>query len=66
MSNTPPWVSFTFFKLYKWYQIAQSVSCIVNIANIAELKLTFKCENWGRDFRKDGDFLREEGRIYSI
>ena len=23
--NTPPWVFFTFFKLYKWYQIAQSV-----------------------------------------
>ena len=21
--NTPPWVSFTLFKLYKWYQIAQ-------------------------------------------
>ena len=25
-SNTPPWVFFTFFKLQKWYQIAQSVS----------------------------------------
>ena len=25
-SNTPPWVFFTFFKLLKWYQIAQSVS----------------------------------------
>ena len=23
-SNTPPWVFFTFFKLYEWYQIAQS------------------------------------------
>ena len=22
-SNTPLWVFFTFFKLYKWYQIAQ-------------------------------------------
>ena len=21
--NTPPWVFFTFLKLYKWYQIAQ-------------------------------------------
>ena len=21
--NTPPWVFFTCFKLYKWYQIAQ-------------------------------------------
>ena len=23
VSNTPPWVFFTLFKLYKWYQIAQ-------------------------------------------
>ena len=27
-SNTPPWVFFTVFKLYKWYQIAQSVSMV--------------------------------------
>ena len=25
-SNTPSWVFFTFFKLYKWYQIAQSIT----------------------------------------
>ena len=25
-SITPPWVFFTFFKLYKWDQIVQSVS----------------------------------------
>ena len=25
-SNTPPWVFFTFFKLYEWYQIAQSTT----------------------------------------
>ena len=24
-SNAPPWIFFTFFKLCKWYQIAQSV-----------------------------------------
>ena len=24
-TNTPPWVFFTFFKLYKWYQIAQRI-----------------------------------------
>ena len=24
-SNTPTWVFFTLFKLYKWYQIAQSI-----------------------------------------
>ena len=27
-SNTPPWVFFTFFKLYKWYQIAQRTTII--------------------------------------
>ena len=25
-TNTPPWLFFTFFKLYKWYQIAQRVT----------------------------------------
>ena len=25
-SNTPPWVFLTFFKLYEWYQIAQSTT----------------------------------------
>ena len=24
--NTPPWVFFTFLKLYKWYEIAQSIT----------------------------------------
>ena len=27
-SNTPPWVFFTLFKLYKWYQIAQLTTYI--------------------------------------
>ena len=27
-SNVPPWVLFRFFKLYKCYQIAQSVSFV--------------------------------------
>ena len=26
-SNAPSWEFFMFFKLYKWYQIAQGVSC---------------------------------------
>ena len=25
-SNTPPWVFFTFFKLYRWYKIAQRIT----------------------------------------
>ena len=28
--NTPPWVLFTFFKLYKWYQIAQRTTYMLN------------------------------------
>ena len=28
-SNTSPWVFFTFFKLYKWYQIAQRITIIL-------------------------------------
>ena len=26
-SNIPPWVFFTFLKLYKWYQTAPSITC---------------------------------------
>ena len=25
-SNNPTWIFFTFFQLYKWYQIAQSIT----------------------------------------
>ena len=25
--NTPSWVLFTFFRLYKWYQFAQHATC---------------------------------------
>ena len=27
--NTPPWVFFTFLKLYKWYQIAQRITFVI-------------------------------------
>ena len=30
-SNTPPWVFFTFSKLYKWYKIAQSIKYDANM-----------------------------------
>ena len=29
--NTPPWVSFTFFKSYKWFQIAQRITYSVAV-----------------------------------
>ena len=29
-SNTPPWVFFTFFKFYEWYQIAQRTTYVIN------------------------------------
>ena len=33
-SNTPPWMFFTFFKLYKWYQIAQNITYSSLIAQL--------------------------------
>ena len=27
-SNAPPWMFFTFFKLYKWYQIVQRIAIV--------------------------------------
>ena len=36
-SNIPPWVFFTVFKLYKWYQMAQRItiiSCFLTSINI--------------------------------
>ena len=32
-SNTPSWMFFTFFKLYKWYQIAQNITYISGMFN---------------------------------
>ena len=31
-ANTPPWVFFTFFKLYKWYQIVQRITYDVHMS----------------------------------
>ena len=28
-NNNPPWVFFTFYKLYKWYQIAQASHILI-------------------------------------
>ena len=30
-SNTTPWVFFTFFKLYKWHQIAQNITYVCDM-----------------------------------
>ena len=29
--NTPPWVFFMFLKLYKWYQITQSITNVFTV-----------------------------------
>ena len=29
-SNSPPWMFFTFLKLYKWYQIIQSITYVAS------------------------------------
>ena len=33
-SNTLPWVFFTLFKLYKWYQIVQRITCYLNLSEL--------------------------------
>ena len=38
--NTPPWVFFTFFTLYKWYQIAQRIT-IMSIFALCKKKYTY-------------------------
>ena len=39
-SNTPPWVFLTIFKLYKWYQITQSVSSGNSVYQVLRLHLS--------------------------
>ena len=46
--NTPPWAFFTFFKLYKWYQIAQRIT-YANAEKGKILKLNVDT-NWIRVF----------------
>ena len=42
-SITPPWMFFTAFKLYKWYQITQSV-CIVSVELKKKVKKSITAE----------------------
>ena len=39
-SSTPPWVFFTFFKLYKWYQFAQRITYL--LYRMVDLKIFAK------------------------
>ena len=43
-SNTLPWVFFTFFKLYKWYQIAQSMT-YDNMSSLRDIISSRNCSN---------------------
>ena len=45
-SNTPAWVFFTFFKLYKWYQIAQSISYVFRSLIIMRKFFSASFSNW--------------------
>ena len=51
-SNTAPWVFFTFFKLYKWYQIARSVS-YRTLPNIHEITFLQKANDSVKSFIKN-------------
>ena len=33
-NNTPPWVFFTLFELYRWHKIGQSVTCEILDKNV--------------------------------
>ena len=44
-SSTPPWVFFTIFKLYKWYQITQTINSEFAI-NTWELKNSWQQLFW--------------------
>ena len=44
-SNTPPWVFFTFFKLRKWYEIAQNVSYVNNVCFNEDLTIASEVSN---------------------
>ena len=46
-STTPPWVFFTFFKLNKWNQIAQSINILAWKVNVDEVK-----EKWKRQMKR--------------
>ena len=47
--NTPPWVFFMFFKLYKWYQIAQNITYARAISSI---NIFILCSNVQHVFSK--------------
>ena len=38
----PPWVFFTFFKLYKWYQIAQRITISSNLIVVTSSRLFYR------------------------
>ena len=44
-SNTPPWVFFTFFKLYRWHQITENVSNFNDNANTKSHKASPICNS---------------------
>ena len=45
-SNKPPWVFFTFFKLKKWYQIAQNITYRLFCGGVNQICLfLFSCIN---------------------
>ena len=57
-STTSLYVFFTFFKLHKWYQIAQNVSVKVSRKNmdLSELQFPSISENQFRNLKHIGDY----------
>ena len=50
-SNTPLWGFFTIFKLYEWYQIAQS-TIYAKLRQIFKKRIYKKKQHWHRIFLK--------------
>ena len=42
--NTPPWVFYTFFKLYKWYQITQRTTYVLSLTHFFAKNMFVKGE----------------------
>ena len=54
-SNTLPWVFFSVFKLYKWYQIVQSITCVSSHIFLFSMIVDFAIftrKSWFRAFKQ--------------
>ena len=63
-SNTFPWVFFMYFKLHKWYQIAQSIVYLLNHSLLGHKIQSPKRHNQGRHFFEIFWMFRRTGTTF--